>query len=80
MKKNCFSGNASFIWNTTDVEIKLRYSDFDYFDDPKFKGLVIEDGKTLESTCIDMKLLKNVTNDFSGEVENNDFTITQSEN
>ena len=40
--KIAFSGKASFIGTTADLKINLRYSDIDYFNDPKFKGLVIK--------------------------------------
>lgn len=38
--KIAFTGDAAFVGSSSDVEVKLRYSDVDYFNDQKFYGLV----------------------------------------
>jgi hypothetical protein len=56
--KIAFTGDAAFVGATSDVKVNLRYSDVDYFNDATFKGLVTQDGKAPETTCLDMKLYK----------------------
>lgn len=56
--KAVFSGEVSFTAGTSNLSIKVGYSDDVYFNDPKFKGLTKEDGISNDLTCLDLKLLK----------------------
>lgn len=46
----------------------MKYWDDIYFDDPVYFGLIQEDGKSPESTCLDMKIFKFSNNDYDGKV------------
>lgn len=56
--KLAFNGEASFAAGTSNLSVKLRYSDDVYYNDPKYKGLTKEDGISNDLTCLDLKLLK----------------------
>ncbi|CAD8196860.1 unnamed protein product [Paramecium octaurelia] len=78
--KLAFTGDVAFITNSTSLKVNLRYSDVDLFNDPKYFGLVQEDGKTPETTCLDLKLWKFTSNTYSDPVQVTDLPITNSNN
>ncbi|CAD8204227.1 unnamed protein product [Paramecium pentaurelia] len=78
--KLAFSGDVYFIPGTANLKVNLRYSDVDLFNDPKYFGLVQEDGKSAEETCLDLKLFKYTSNLYADGVEVTDLKITPSNN
>ncbi|CAK92781.1 unnamed protein product (macronuclear) [Paramecium tetraurelia] len=78
--KIAFTGDVAFITNSTSVKVKLRYSDVDLFNDPTYFGLVQEDGKKAETTCLDLKLWKFTSNTYSDPVQVTDLPITNENN
>ncbi|CAD8211787.1 unnamed protein product [Paramecium octaurelia] len=78
--KLAFSGDVSYIIGTSNLKVNLRYSDVDRFNDLKFFGLVQEDGKKADETCLDLKLYKFTSNQYADGIEVTDLPITPSNN
>lgn len=57
----------------------MRYSD-PLFNDATYFGLVKEDGKTEDSTCLDLKLLKFTSINYGDPTQVTDLTLTSSSN
>ncbi|CAK58766.1 unnamed protein product (macronuclear) [Paramecium tetraurelia] len=53
---NIFSGDAVYIQESQEVQINVNYIDA-LFEDPIYFGLVVEDGKKPETTCLKLKVL-----------------------
>ncbi|CAD8195950.1 unnamed protein product [Paramecium pentaurelia] len=78
--KIAFTGDVSFIAGTSNVKVNIRYSDVELFNDATYFGLVQQDGKTPEQTCLDMKLYKYTTETYSDKSEVTTLEITSSNN
>ncbi|CAD8125406.1 unnamed protein product [Paramecium sonneborni] len=74
-----FTGDVQFV-NQADVKVTLRYSDEKLFNDPMYFGLVQEDGNPEENTCLDLKLWKFSSNQYSNPIQITDLPITSSNN
>ncbi|CAD8112503.1 unnamed protein product [Paramecium sonneborni] len=64
-----FKGNVDVIQQSNQVQINLQYFD-DSFDDPKYFGLVEEDGKQLETVCLRLKIFQ-----FTNQYHNSSIQI-----
>ncbi|CAD8121575.1 unnamed protein product [Paramecium sonneborni] len=73
-----FSGDIGFIDGTANVLVNLRYSDVKFYNDAKYFGLVQEDGKTPEDTCLDLKLYRFSSNTYSDKSEVTTLKLTHS--
>ncbi|CAK63884.1 unnamed protein product (macronuclear) [Paramecium tetraurelia] len=78
--KIAFAGDVSFIGGTANVKVNVRYSDVASFNDPKYYGLVQQDGNTPEQTCLDMKLFKYTSSAYADKSEVTTLTIVPSNN
>ncbi|CAD8185193.1 unnamed protein product [Paramecium octaurelia] len=74
------SGDVKFVTGSNDVQVNLRYSDFDLFYDTTYFGLVQEDGKPASDTCLDLKLWKFTSNSYSDPIQVTDIPIIASNN
>lgn len=60
------------------MNVTLRYSDVEFYNDEKFKGLVKEDGIPQTSTCLEMKLFKFTSNSYADPIQVTDLKISNS--
>ncbi|CAD8113137.1 unnamed protein product [Paramecium sonneborni] len=72
--KIAFTGDVSL--ENANYKIKIRYSDYEQFNDAQFYGLVEQDGKPLEKTCLDMKLYHYTSEQYKDKREVTTFKIT----
>ncbi|CAD8211789.1 unnamed protein product [Paramecium octaurelia] len=50
-----FSGDVVYIQESRDIQINVKYTDV-LFEDPIYFGLIQEDGKTPETTCLNLQV------------------------
>jgi hypothetical protein len=53
-----FKGNVSISGEGEDALVEISYMDDKYYMDTSLFGLVTEDGKTPETTCLDLRIYK----------------------
>ncbi|CAD8204225.1 unnamed protein product [Paramecium pentaurelia] len=74
-----FSGDAIYFQEFNEVQINVKYTDI-LFDDPLYFGLVQEDGKQPETTCLKLKVLSFTDTHHQSSKQLSDLKITTSNN